>query len=44
MTLLLNGEKVRGKGLKVTVSLRIESEDMSGQASNTGQPHKGFKP
>lgn len=44
MTLLLNGEKVRGKGLKVTASLRIESEDMSGQTSNTAKAHKGFKP
>ena len=44
MTLLLNGEKVRGKGLKVTATLRIESEDLSGQTSNTAQAHKGFKP
>lgn len=44
MTLLLNGQKVRGKGLKVTANLRIESEDMSGQTSNTSKAHKGFKP
>jgi hypothetical protein len=44
MTLLLNGEKIRGKGLKVTANLRIESSDMSGQTSNTAQAHKGFKP
>ncbi|WP_443190159.1 baseplate complex protein [Pseudomonas indica] len=44
MTLLLDGQKVRGKGLKVTANLRIESEDMSGQTSNTAAAHKGFKP
>ncbi|MBX9754549.1 MAG: DNA-binding protein [Pseudomonadaceae bacterium] len=44
MTLLLDGQKVRGKGLKVTANLRIESEDMSGQTSNTTKAHKGFKP
>lgn len=44
MTLLLDGQKVRGKGLKVTANLRIESEDMSGQTSNTDAAHKGFKP
>jgi hypothetical protein len=44
MTLLLDGQRVRGKGLKVTANLRIESEDMSGQTSNTTKAHKGFKP
>ncbi|MHC6223474.1 baseplate complex protein [Pseudomonas sp. X10] len=44
MTLLLDGEKIRGKNLKVTGNLRIESEDMSGQTSNTDTAHKGFKP
>lgn len=44
MTLLLDGEQVRGKGLKVTASLRIESDDLSGQTSNTDSAHKGFKP
>ncbi|MGN7840822.1 DNA-binding protein [Pseudomonas sp. 22490] len=44
MTLLLDGQKVRGKGLKVTANLRIESDDMSGQTSNTDAAHKGFKP
>ena len=44
MTLLLDGQKVRGKGLKVAANLRIESEDMSGQTSNTDAAHKGFKP
>lgn len=44
MTLLLDGQKVRGKGLKVTANLRIETEDMSGQTSNTAAAHKGFKP
>ncbi|MBX9754923.1 MAG: DNA-binding protein [Pseudomonadaceae bacterium] len=44
MTLLLDGQKVRGKGLKVSASLRIESDDMSGQTSNTDAAHKGFKP
>lgn len=44
MTLLLDGQKVSGKGLKVTANLRIESEDLSGQTSNTDAAHKGFKP
>ncbi|WP_456291252.1 baseplate complex protein, partial [Pseudomonas lundensis] len=44
MTLLLDGEQVRGKGLKVTANMRIESADMSGQTSNTETAHKGFKP
>ncbi|WP_323600722.1 DNA-binding protein [Pseudomonas putida] len=44
MTMLLNGQKVEGKNLKVTASLSIESEDMSGQTSNTETAHKGFKP
>ncbi|HBO3937276.1 TPA: DNA-binding protein [Pseudomonas aeruginosa] len=44
MTLLLDGLKVRGKRLKVTANLRIETEDMSGQTSNTAAAHKGFKP
>lgn len=44
MTLLLDGERIRGKGLKVTANLRIESGDMSGQTSNTAKAHKGFKP
>lgn len=44
MTLLLDGEKVRGKGLKITANLRIESDDMSGQTSNSTAAHKGFKP
>ncbi|MDU9024228.1 baseplate complex protein [Pseudomonas corrugata] len=44
MTLLLDGQKVEGKNLKVTANLRIESGDMSGQTSNTDKAHKGFKP
>jgi len=44
MTLLLDGEKVRGKNLKITANLRIESDDLSGQTSNTDSAHKGFKP
>jgi len=44
MTLLLDGQKVQGKSLKVTANLRIESADMSGQTSNTAAAHKGFKP
>lgn len=44
MTLLLDGQKVNGKSLKVTASLRIESGDLSGQTSNTDSAHKGFKP
>lgn len=42
--LLLDGQKVGGKNLKVTANLRIETEDLSGQTSNTGGVHKGFKP
>ncbi|WP_331832351.1 DNA-binding protein [Pseudomonas sp. LH21] len=42
--LLLDGEAVEGKSLKVTGNLRIEAEDMSGQTSNTETAHKGFKP
>lgn len=44
MTLLLDGQKVNGKTLKVTANLRIDSGDMSGQTSNTASAHKGFKP
>jgi hypothetical protein len=44
MTLLLDGQKVNGKSLRVTANLRIESGDMSGQTSNTASSHKGFKP
>ncbi len=44
MTLLLDGQQVRGKGMKVTANLRIESADLSGQTSNTETAHKGFKP
>lgn len=44
MTLLLDGEKVQGKGMKVTANLRIESDDLSGQTSNSTAAHKGFKP
>ncbi|MDR2308854.1 MAG: hypothetical protein LBE53_16880 [Paucimonas sp.] len=42
--LLLDGQAVEGKNLKVTGNLRIEAEDMSGQTSNTETAHKGFKP
>ncbi len=44
LTLLLDGQEVRGKNLKVTGNLRIESDDLSGQTSNTDKGHKGFKP
>lgn len=44
MTLLLDGEQIRGIGLKVTASLRIESGDLSGQTSNSDTAHNGFKP
>ena len=44
MTLLLDGEQVRGKNIKITANLRIESDDLSGQTSNTDTAHKGFKP
>jgi hypothetical protein len=42
--LLLDGQPVEGKSMKVTGNLRIEAEDMSGQTSNTETAHKGFKP
>ncbi|KNX80114.1 DNA-binding protein [Pseudomonas sp. 250J] len=42
--LLLDGQPVEGKTLKVTGNLRIEAEDLSGQTSNTDTAHKGFKP
>lgn len=44
MTLLLDGQKVQGKRMKVTANLRIEADDMSGQTSGTEKAHKGFKP
>lgn len=44
MTLMLNGELITGNRVKVTASLKIESEDMSGQTSGTEKAHKGFKP
>lgn len=44
MTLLLDGEQIRGRDMKVTGDLRIESGDMSGQTSNSDTSHKGFKP
>ncbi|QSB20610.1 DNA-binding protein [Pseudomonas sp. 15A4] len=44
MTLLLDGQKIQGKNLKVVANLRIESGDLSGQTSNTEKAHKGFKP
>lgn len=44
MTLLLDGEHIRGREMKVTGDLRIESGDMSGQTSNSDTAHKGFKP
>lgn len=42
--LLLDGEVIEGKNLKITANLRIESDDLSGQTSNTETAHKGFKP
>ncbi|MCY1288820.1 hypothetical protein D9M70_378810 [compost metagenome] len=44
MTLLLDGEQVQGKELKVVACLPIESGDLSGQTSATDQAHQGFKP
>lgn len=44
MTLLLDGQKVGGKTMKITANLRIETDDLSGQTSNTAGAHKGFKP
>lgn len=44
MTLLLDGQPILGKRLKITANLRIESDDLSGQTSNSEKAHKGFKP
>lgn len=44
MTLLLDGQQILGKRLKITANLRIESDDLSGQTSNSEKAHKGFKP
>ena len=44
MMLLLDGEQVRGKGLKVTANMRIESADMSGQTSNTETAQRVLSP
>ena len=44
MTLMLNGELITGNRQKVTASLKIDSDDMSGQTSGTETAHKGFKP
>lgn len=44
MLLLLDGEAVKGKTLKITADMRIEADDLSGQTSNTETAHKGFKP
>lgn len=44
MTLLLDGQQVLGKRMKVTANLRIDSEDLSGQTSGSEKAHKGFKP
>ena len=44
MTLMLNGEQIIGKRMKVTGNLKIDSDDMSGQTSGTEKSHKGFKP
>lgn len=44
MNLLLNGQEVRGQNMKITANLRIESDDLSGQTSNSEAAHKGFKP
>ena len=44
MTLLLDGQQILGKRLKITANLLIESDDLSGQTSNSQTAHKGFKP
>jgi hypothetical protein len=44
MTLLLDGTQIRGHRMKLTGSLSIESDDMSGQTSATDTADKGFKP
>jgi hypothetical protein len=44
MTLLLDGQQVLGKRMKVTANLRIESDDLSGQTSSSEKAHSGFKP
>lgn len=44
MILLLDGQQILGKRMKVTANLRVESDDLSGQTSNSETAHKGFKP
>lgn len=44
MTLLLDGQQVLGKKMKITANLRIESDDLSGQTSSSEKAHNGFKP
>jgi hypothetical protein len=44
MTLLLDGQKVLGIDIKISANMQIESDDLSGQTSNTETAHKGFKP
>lgn len=44
MTLLLDGVVVRGKNLKITANLRIDTAELGGQTSATDTSHRGFKP
>lgn len=42
--MMLNDYTVPNKELRVSMSMRIDSESLSGQNSGTGSAHKGFKP
>lgn len=42
--MMLNNYTLPNKELRVTMSMRIDSQDLSGQNSGTGSAHKGFKP
>lgn len=42
--MMLDDHTVPNKELKVSMSMRIESEKLDGQGSGTSTAHKGFKP
>lgn len=42
--MMLNDYTLPNKDLRVSMSMRIDSGDLSGQNSGTGSAHKGFKP
>ncbi|UUA73110.1 baseplate complex protein [Cellvibrio sp. QJXJ] len=42
--MMLDDYEVPNKEIKVSMSMRIESETLNGQSSGTSTSHKGFKP